>query len=381
MSYKFNPFTKRFDYYPALDALLPSQAGQGGKVLGTDGTNGGWVAASGGGLTPEVITTDKAIATGKLYVCNSVSQLVLTLPATMAAGFHFGVQSLGAGGFQIKSNASAASQRIDDYNHTSAGSATSNITLAQSYGISSYIELVCVTENAVLQVMQNRGVGIYALSHDGALVHFTFDNVVGTDVIDDIHGIPAAITGATEVSGIDGNARNFASDQYLTVAKANYRFWHDFSEGNPSSGAAWINVTNQNEWQCIFGIGTASPYLFHAENGSLSFSIIEGWSGNFLRKAKAGVLVNGTTYHVGYTYDGSSSIAGIKIYLNGIELTDDLTTNNTLAGSFNSDFDLVIGNTIEYTSHNYLNGWMDELWIFGRELTAMEMSALYGMFS
>jgi hypothetical protein len=41
----------------ALNALLPSQASQGAKVLGTDGTNATWVASGGGsvnGVTPAI---------------------------------------------------------------------------------------------------------------------------------------------------------------------------------------------------------------------------------------------------------------------------------------------------------------------------------------
>ena len=40
------------DIADALNNLLPSQTGNSGKVLGTDGTNASWVSSSGGGGTP-----------------------------------------------------------------------------------------------------------------------------------------------------------------------------------------------------------------------------------------------------------------------------------------------------------------------------------------
>lgn len=100
----------------------------------------------GGGLTVEEVTTDTAIANGKLYIASSANMLNFTLPATFAQGFTFGIIAKELGGIQIKSG--AAGQLIT----TSAGnliaSDSDGDVIAQNFMKNEYMEFICETANA-----------------------------------------------------------------------------------------------------------------------------------------------------------------------------------------------------------------------------------------
>ena len=83
-------------------------------------------------------------------------------------------------------------------------------------------------------------------------------------------------------------------------------------------------------------------------------------------------------YHVVATYDGSSSVAGMKIYVNG-NLVPTGTIANTLSATIvtTDPFQLgVRGTTINATS-NPLKGYLDDVRVYNRTLSATEISALY----
>lgn len=67
-----------------LSATLPSQSGNGGKYIYTDGTNAGWYAL-GGPVTVVSGTTQTAVA-GNHYILTNVASSTVTLPASPASG-------------------------------------------------------------------------------------------------------------------------------------------------------------------------------------------------------------------------------------------------------------------------------------------------------
>ena len=63
----------------AINALLPSQSSQSGKVLSTDGTNTSWIAAGGTG------TVTSVTGTSPVSVANSTTTPVISMPAATAS--------------------------------------------------------------------------------------------------------------------------------------------------------------------------------------------------------------------------------------------------------------------------------------------------------
>lgn len=72
----------------AAAALLPTQAGQNGKVLGTDGSALSWVAGGGsGGLTPVAVSSTGTCTANTVELCNVAGGTITrTLPSLPAGG-------------------------------------------------------------------------------------------------------------------------------------------------------------------------------------------------------------------------------------------------------------------------------------------------------
>lgn len=87
-------------------------------------------------------------------------------------------------------------------------------------------------------------------------------------------------------------------------------------------------------------------------------------------------LTHSTNYHVVITYDGSSSISGVRMYLDGVEETYTDTSNGTYTAMSNGTGPLQMGK-IRWTSTSHLEGYLDGFGIWNKELTSGEVTAIY----
>lgn len=127
-----------------LNALLPTQTSNAGKVLQTDGTNTSWATASGGGLAVSLVrsTNESSVATGTYArQVTSTSSVAIGLmgttnvvtydgstATTVAHGASAAFTILGrAGGTVLIGNGAASSRRS-----TNSGATWSNVTNASS---------------------------------------------------------------------------------------------------------------------------------------------------------------------------------------------------------------------------------------------------------
>jgi len=88
-------------------------------------------------------------------------------------------------------------------------------------------------------------------------------------------------------------------------------------------------------------------------------------------------LINDSVWHHAvFTYDGSSNRIGMKIYLDGVEMSYTNFGSASIVGSILTNEALTIGaksaNTIPLT------GQLDDLQIFDFELTSSQVSTLSG---
>lgn len=159
----------------------------------------------------------------------------------------------------------------------------------------------------------------------------------------------------------------------------------------PFSGHAWIRKQSAAGF-CIMGKAQNSPpgaqqrgWAFNTENiggqTGISFHLVNNGSsahaffqGTTTNNGNAAFMLNGLWFPVGFTYDGSGTIAGITLYLGGVDVVDGGGSADTLGGgTINVD-----GTPLR------IGGFDTEFWtgdvcnivLVPGELTATEMAAL-----
>ncbi len=159
----------------------------------------------------------------------------------------------------------------------------------------------------------------------------------------------------------------------------------DFSFGDgsrdfPFSISAWIkmdDVTNSS----ILSKTNISPshyeYSAHFNSEQIYFGVYSQNSNAdylFVNYATNLTSYEGIWIHLAFTYDGSSNINGLKIYLNGQRVDDTQFTSGTYVSMNNTTAPLKIGRSF---NNRFLNGFMDEVSIFDVELTDSNVTDIY----
>lgn len=146
----------------------------------------------------------------------------------------------------------------------------------------------------------------------------------------------------------------------------------DFERTDNFSGEAWI-FTRETGNQAIFAKEAASSpfpgyefFVFDTGGNKLAFHLITpAGTGQMLRVISSQTLALNTWYHVAFTYDGSSSASGAKLYINGVEDTVTVLDNLAAQSILNN-----IPNEIGARDgvHEF-NGLIDEFAVFDVELS------------
>lgn len=158
---------------------------------------------------------------------------------------------------------------------------------------------------------------------------------------------------------------------------------HSFERTNSFSFTAWVKRNESGSADQIItkmvNSGAFTGYMF-AFNSSDAIIF-------YLRNGLSNVAAIGTTaafsdvnkwYHVAATYDGSSSVNGMKIYVNGVSVAVSTISNSLSATIVNTQpFQLgARGTTINATS-NPLMGSLDDVRVYNRTLSATEVMSIY----
>ncbi len=178
------------------------------------------------------------------------------------------------------------------------------------------------------------------------------------------------------VPGVQGKAAKLTGDDGIQTKVGN------FNRNQPFSIGIWIQTPDVKERAVVLHRSRAwtdsasRGYQLLIEEGRLSFSLIHFWPGNAIRVATKEKLTPKKWYHVTLTYDGSSRASGLKIFLDGKLpplriVRDHLYKNITGSG----------GNHIRlgerFRDKGFKDGLVDELKVFDRQLSALEVKNLF----
>lgn len=147
-----------------------------------------------------------------------------------------------------------------------------------------------------------------------------------------------------------------------------------YDAANQWSLSFWAKVDNTSAQRAFYAkTGGASVYgwgLYHNSSGQMflqmrTTSTLRQYTGTT-------VLSAGTWYHIVMTYDGSSNINGIRIYINGsVEPTPG---SGSIGGSLLGGYDAFFG---QREGAFRLSGKMDEISTWNKSLSSSEVASIY----
>jgi len=178
------------------------------------------------------------------------------------------------------------------------------------------------------------------------------------------------INGASPINGKFGNALNFDGEDTVDCAGAG-----NFERTDNFSVSVWVKSEPDEGGIIQRYDGTKGWSLFTTASGTLVLDIKHDGS-NYIRRRSVNTISDTTWKHMVFTYDGTSTLAGTHIYVNG-ELDDSSSgSSDTLTDSISTGTSCKIGILHIYGNYRWI-GDMDEVLIFNRVLSTEEISALY----
>ncbi len=178
------------------------------------------------------------------------------------------------------------------------------------------------------------------------------------------------------VYGFDG-----VNDYIEIPNEANF----DFERTNSFSACSWIRLktvtpTSQTIISKLDGSAPYPGWEFNAYDGSGASDGLQVYllnhfaNNNYISVYADNILSPNNWYHACFTYNGSVTASGVKIYLNGVKQTTTVAKDNLSASILNNK-PVQIG--IRDVSSIPLNGVIDEVYIFNYSLDASEIDLLY----
>jgi hypothetical protein len=156
----------------------------------------------------------------------------------------------------------------------------------------------------------------------------------------------------------------------------------DFDRTSPFTVAAWVyvNASGGNgglvmKQQTTGAQGWALYLTTSAPAGAIGFDLRASGAGAFNRNDSSGAVPSATWTHACATYDGSNTVAGIKLYKNGTATAMNTLDNNLTASILNAA-PVKIGARGDAGTHNFPMpaGRVAQVLVWNAELTAAEVA-------
>ena len=201
------------------------------------------------------------------------------------------------------------------------------------------------------------------------------------DLLDAVGSNDGTGTAITYVTGKSGNAADFnGTTSDISVADS-----ADLSFGNGTTDSDFsISGFFNFDTLGVDGLvnkrlsGTQFEYQLRYNSTTLEFTLFSALAASaYLRASYTWTPTTSTWYHIAITYDGSSTFGGITIYVDGVDvgaLTDGSV--GSYVAMNNGTAPVYIGNLFS-GSGNRMDGTIDGLGIWSKELTSTEVGDIY----
>jgi hypothetical protein len=169
---------------------------------------------------------------------------------------------------------------------------------------------------------------------------------------------------------------DFIPNDYIDCGDSDDFSFSDDSTDSPFSVSTWVNfndITNSS----LFSKTNVAPsfweYTVHINSdekiyfGLYSQGDVSGSNYIFVGSTATLTSYEGSWINLTFTYDGSGSVSGLKIYLNGDEMSTSTFVNGTYIAMVNTAAPFKIGRSF---SNRHLNGSISNVQIFNTALPA-----------
>lgn len=246
---------------------------------------------------------------------------------------------------------------------TSTTSTTSSTTTTSTTGAGG----TTTTTTTIMSGLTTNLISVYEL-----------DETSGTNVVD-AYGLNNFINSGALINqtGIIGTSYHFTPNNFLSNNDASLPF--GFERTDSFSVSIWINKDTTTNNIFIGNMAHDSLYRGWQISGTdnVTFILRNSFATNnrILVSTSASSLGIGSWHHVVCTYDGTSLASGCHIYIDGVDMTLTVGTDALTATIIPTNNLTYIGCFANYDT--FYTGYMDQLAIWGRELSLSDVLQLY----
>ena len=170
------------------------------------------------------------------------------------------------------------------------------------------------------------------------------------------------------------------TDDYINFGDSDAFSFNGPSGDLPFSGSIWLNTSSFADRQGILCKDDASniEWVFRIDSSNLEFYVGDTSEGSYIgRSAVLGDWVEvDEWFHAGFTYNGSGSPSGVKVFIDGIRRDDSDISSGSYTATENTSLTLEMGRT-EASSDHIFSGSMSDARIYSTDLTESEILYLY----
>lgn len=154
-----------------------------------------------------------------------------------------------------------------------------------------------------------------------------------------------------------------------------------FNRSDPFTVSLWIQTPDPKERAVILHRSKAwtdaasRGFELLLEDGRLKWSLVRFWPGDAASIRTTTQLVPGRWTHVAITSDGSGKASGLRIFINGNAAQTEVIKDNLSRDITPGRENITLGARMR--DRGFKNGLLDDLRIFERELSAMEIAATF----
>ena len=213
---------------------------------------------------------------------------------------------------------------------------------------------------------------------------YKFENNGNDSHTNGFNGTVGSAVTFSSTNAVDGLAGQFISNtnSRITIADNDAFSFTNGTTDTAFSIKANITSTNSTTIQPIFSKwngsnNNTSEYLFYtrATTGRLAILLFNNVGTNrFIGVETTASVTNGFVNNVIVTYDGSGTVGGIQMYINGILQSVTNISSGTYVGMGNTTLTPIIGN--RSGGNAPFIGTIDELYVFNAELTPAQATTL-----